>query len=199
MPYSLADVRGMSPEHAGLGYAAFAATMTVCRLTRGSAGQVGRPQGDRHRRVAGRRDGPCTRHAHPILAGCAAGYALVGVGCSNIVPVMFSLAGKQDEMPESIAVPAITTMGYAGGLAGAGVDRVRRACDQPRYCVDDARSDVAGRGGECADAEDAWVIPMLPSYVGPDRWFQLWSRIRRDRIDSNTTYCREITRVWPWQ
>ena len=46
------------------------------------------------------------------------GYALVGVGCSNIVPVMFSLAGKQHEMPESIAVPAITTMGYAGILLG---------------------------------------------------------------------------------
>ena len=46
------------------------------------------------------------------------GYALVGAGCSNIVPVMFSLAGKQTEMPESIAVPAITTMGYAGVLLG---------------------------------------------------------------------------------
>jgi hypothetical protein len=31
---------------------------------------------------------------------------------------MFSLAGKQDEMPESVAVPAITTMGYAGVLLG---------------------------------------------------------------------------------
>jgi MFS family permease len=46
------------------------------------------------------------------------GYALLGAGCANIVPVMFSLAGKQDEMPESIAVPAITTMGYAGVLLG---------------------------------------------------------------------------------
>ncbi len=34
------------------------------------------------------------------------------------MPVLFSLAGKQDEMPESIAVPAITTMGYAGVLLG---------------------------------------------------------------------------------
>ena len=42
----------------------------------------------------------------------------MGVGCSNIVPVLFSLAGKQNEMPESIAVPAITTMGYAGVLLG---------------------------------------------------------------------------------
>jgi hypothetical protein len=31
---------------------------------------------------------------------------------------MYSLAGKQNEMPESIAVPAITTMGYAGILLG---------------------------------------------------------------------------------
>ena len=46
------------------------------------------------------------------------GFAQVGVGCSNIVPIMFSLAGRQHEMPESVAVAAITTMGYAGVLLG---------------------------------------------------------------------------------
>ena len=114
----LADVRGMSPEHAGLGYAAFAATMTVCRLT-----------GDRLVRWAGPKvtviggalvaaGGLALATLIPSWPVALLGYALVGVGCSNIVPVMFSLAGKQDEMPESIAVPAITTMGYAGILLG---------------------------------------------------------------------------------
>ena len=46
------------------------------------------------------------------------GFALVGVGCSNIVPIMFSLAGRQHEMPENVAVAAITTMGYAVVLLG---------------------------------------------------------------------------------
>jgi MFS family permease len=114
----LADVRGMSPAHAGLGYAAFAATMTVGRLT-----------GDRFVRRVGPKvtviGGSLVAAAGLSLATlipswpvALLGYALVGVGCSNIVPVMFSLAGKQDEMPESIAVPAITTMGYAGVLLG---------------------------------------------------------------------------------
>jgi hypothetical protein len=46
------------------------------------------------------------------------GYALLGAGCSNIVPVLYTAVGKQTVMPESIAVPAITTLGYAGILAG---------------------------------------------------------------------------------
>ena len=40
------------------------------------------------------------------------------MGCANIVPVMFSLAGEQTRMPERLAIPAVTTMGYAGVLAG---------------------------------------------------------------------------------
>ena len=49
------------------------------------------------------------------------GYALVGAGCSNIVPVLYTAVGKQTVMPEHIAVPAITTLGYAGILAGPAV------------------------------------------------------------------------------
>ncbi|MBK1889606.1 MFS transporter [Undibacterium sp. 14-3-2] len=114
----LADVREMSPAHAGLGYAAFAATMTVGRLT-----------GDRLVQFLGAR---ITVVAGALLAAagliCATvlpswefallGYALLGIGCANIVPVMFSLAGKQSVMPESVAVPAVSSMGYAGILMG---------------------------------------------------------------------------------
>jgi hypothetical protein len=46
------------------------------------------------------------------------GYALVGLGCSNVVPVLFTSVGRQTIMPESVAVPAITTLGYAGILVG---------------------------------------------------------------------------------
>jgi hypothetical protein len=41
---------------------------------------------------------------------------LVGLGCSNIVPVLFSSVGRQTVMPENVAVPAIMTLGYAGML-----------------------------------------------------------------------------------
>jgi len=46
------------------------------------------------------------------------GYALIGIGCANVVPALFSLAGRQKVMPESLAIPAVTTLGYAGVLAG---------------------------------------------------------------------------------
>jgi len=46
------------------------------------------------------------------------GYLLIGAGCANIVPVMFSQIGKQTSMPQMVAVPAVTTLGYIGVLAG---------------------------------------------------------------------------------
>ncbi len=46
------------------------------------------------------------------------GYALVGVGSSNIVPVLYPAVGRQQVMPEHLAVSAISTIGYAGILAG---------------------------------------------------------------------------------
>jgi MFS family permease len=53
-----------------------------------------------------------------IRAVSLLGYALVGIGCSNIVPVLFTAVGRQKTMPQAVAVPAITTLGYAGILVG---------------------------------------------------------------------------------
>ena len=54
----------------------------------------------------------------PSYAVALVGYVLVGLGCANIVPALFSMAGQQRVMPESIAITAVTTLGYAGILAG---------------------------------------------------------------------------------
>jgi hypothetical protein len=51
------------------------------------------------------------------IAGLA-GFALVGAGCSNIVPVLYTAVGRQKVMPEALAVAAISTLGYAGILSG---------------------------------------------------------------------------------
>jgi len=47
-----------------------------------------------------------------------AGFLLIGLGASNIVPVLFRNAGSQKTMPSALAVGAITTSGYAGILVG---------------------------------------------------------------------------------
>ncbi|MCK1793487.1 MFS transporter [Pseudomonas violetae] len=117
----LAQERGIDTAYAGLGYAAFALTMTMGRLT-----------GDRIVRCLGATRvivfGGLTAAAGLFLATFApnwefslVGYALLGAGCSNIVPVLYTAVGKQTVMPESVAVPAITTLGYAGILAGPAV------------------------------------------------------------------------------
>lgn len=46
------------------------------------------------------------------------GFFLIGIGSANIVPVFYSLLGKQKVMPVNMAVPAMSTLGYLGGLMG---------------------------------------------------------------------------------
>jgi predicted MFS family arabinose efflux permease len=114
----LISARGVEASYAGLGYAAFAAAMTIGRLT-----------GDRIvQRFGGSNviliGGLCAAAGFtlatlvPFWQATLLGYVLVGAGCSNIVPVLFTSVGRQTVMPESVAVPAITTLGYAGILAG---------------------------------------------------------------------------------
>ncbi|MDD0967823.1 MULTISPECIES: MFS transporter [Pseudomonas] len=114
----LASHRGMEPSYGGLGYACFATTMTIGRLTGDSI----------VRRLGGVRvlalGGVCAASGMAISLGFDSwqasllGYALVGAGCSNIVPVLFTAAGRQQHMPQRVAIPAIISMGYAGILMG---------------------------------------------------------------------------------
>ncbi len=54
------------------------------------------------------------RHVEPALAG----FVLIGLGASNVVPVLFRPSGAQSAMPAALAISAVTTMGYAGYLVG---------------------------------------------------------------------------------
>ncbi len=114
----LTSVRGVETAHAGLGYAVFALTMAIGRLT-----------GDRIVQQFGgigiiAFGGICAAAGFafatlvPFWQMTLLGYALIGVGCSNIVPVLYTSVGRQTVMPEYVAVPAITTLGYLGILAG---------------------------------------------------------------------------------
>jgi MFS family permease len=114
----ITEQRGTSRAQAGFAFASFSVAMTLGRLI-----------GDRVVAKLGRR--PVVAIGGLLAAGGIAlatlvsirvvaflGYALVGVGCSNIVPVLFTAVGRQKAMPQAVAVPAITTLGYAGILTG---------------------------------------------------------------------------------
>lgn len=117
----LTDVRAIPVSLGGLGYTCFAIAMTVARLT-----------GDRIILSLGRLPvvlgGALVAAAGMAMVTFIAswplallGYTLVGAGCANIVPVMFSAAGRQTVMPQAVAIPAITTLGYLGVLSGPAV------------------------------------------------------------------------------
>jgi predicted MFS family arabinose efflux permease len=110
--------RGLDSAKGGLGYALFSIAMTLGRLN-----------GDRLINAIGR--------FRTLLAGslCAAagmalaiifqppqaaliGFMLVGLGASNLVPLLFSVVGNQTVMPPNLALAAISGIGYAGILAG---------------------------------------------------------------------------------
>jgi MFS family permease len=114
----MTEQRATVPAQAGFAFASFSMAMTLGRLV-----------GDRVVAKIGRR--PVVAVGGLLAAGGIAlatlvsnravallGYAFVGVGCSNIVPVLFTAVGRQKTMPQAVAVPAITTLGYAGILTG---------------------------------------------------------------------------------
>ena len=128
----LSGARRMPASAAGLGYAAFATTMTIGRL----AGDRIVDRLGRHRVVLF--GGSCAAAGFLVTILVPSweidllGYALVGLGCANIVPVLFNAAGRQRAMPENVAVPAITTLGYAGILAGpAGIGLIANMAGLP--------------------------------------------------------------------
>lgn len=110
--------RGLDQAVGGLGYALFSAAMTVGRLT-----------GDRVVTALGELrvllwgglltvTGLVAMVAAPGAATSLAAMALVGLGAANLVPVLFSAAGRQHAMPVGLAVAAMSSLGYAGILAG---------------------------------------------------------------------------------
>lgn len=114
----LTEYRNVPESMGGLGFACFAVLMSLGRLT-----------GDKIVAVLGR---PQVVLRGALLAAgglllsvlsdnwlmALTGYGLIGLGCANVVPVMFSAIGRQTSMPQAVAVPAVTTLGYLGILAG---------------------------------------------------------------------------------
>ena len=114
----LVENRGVAESSGGLGFAVFAAAMTLGRL---SGDYIISRLGSLTVVLVGALVAIAGFMVVIISSGLPAllaGYLLVGIGCANIVPVMFSQTGKQNSMPQMVAVPAVTTLGYIGVLAG---------------------------------------------------------------------------------
>lgn len=114
----LTEYRNVPESMGGLGFACFAVLMSFGRLT-----------GDKIVAVLGRPQvvlwGALLAAGGLLLSVLSdnwlmalTGYGLIGLGCANVVPVMFSAIGRQTSMPQAVAVPAVTTLGYLGILAG---------------------------------------------------------------------------------
>jgi predicted MFS family arabinose efflux permease len=114
----LVSQRGFDPTTAGTGYSAFAVAMTVGRF----AGDWIVAHLGRVRIMLlggfGVTLGFLVAVLAPIDEASLLGFVLIGLGASNIVPVLYTATGAQRVMSPSHAVAAITTIGYAGILLG---------------------------------------------------------------------------------
>ncbi|WP_256261276.1 MFS transporter [Pseudomonas gingeri] len=110
--------RGLEQSHAGFGYTFYSIAVALGRL-----------YGDRLVNAFGRQrmlmlGSSCAAAGLLLivavnLPGVAlAGFILVGMGLSNIVPVLFTAAGNQPDVPSSFALSAVTLIGYTGLLSG---------------------------------------------------------------------------------
>jgi predicted MFS family arabinose efflux permease len=122
----------VSEARGGLGYSIFAIAMTAGRF---GGDFVSTRVGDRAILFWG---GLATIGGFalvllaPIASLAMSGFLLIGLGASNIVPVLFRRAGTQRAMPAGLAVAAITTAGYAGNLVGpAAIVFVAKAAGLP--------------------------------------------------------------------
>jgi len=114
----LKENRGVDVALAGLGYAAFSVAMATMRLL-----------GDKIvSQFSGKKvvvygsliaaAGLFTVVLTPWLLTSLLGFVLLGIGAANIVPVFFSEGGRLKDVSSTVAITAISTLGYAGQLAG---------------------------------------------------------------------------------
>lgn len=110
--------RGMEKSHAGVGFTLYSIAVALGRL-----------YGDRFVNAVGGA-GVLTLGGLGAAAGLLVivsvdhagialfGFMLTGLGLANLVPVLFTTAGNQPDVPSNFALPAVTLVGYTGLLSG---------------------------------------------------------------------------------
>jgi predicted MFS family arabinose efflux permease len=108
----------VSVEQGGIGYMLFSIAMTLARF---SGDALTARVGDRFIMIWGSAvaiAGFAVLLTASAVAVAMLAFVLIGLGCANVVPVLFRRAGSQTVMPPGLAIAAITTLGYAGILLG---------------------------------------------------------------------------------
>lgn len=108
----------VAPANGGLGYMVFSIAMTAGRL---GGDALTAKIGDRSTVFWGgivATFGFLVLLTTSVSAIAMSGFLLIGLGASNIVPVLFRRAASQRIMPGTLAVAAVSMSGYAGNLAG---------------------------------------------------------------------------------
>ena len=114
----LKDVTGTTEARAALGYAAFSTSMVAMRLFGDRV--VARFGPAKSLRMSG---AVAASGLALVLAGggfelALAGFALIGLGYANVMPIAFSRAANDLLMPPGRAIAAVATLGYGGMLVG---------------------------------------------------------------------------------
>jgi fucose permease len=109
---------GAAASTAAYGFAAFSLTMAIGRLTGdrlvARLGAVAVLVGGAL--IGAGALGAAVIAAHPMAA--VIGFAGVGLGLSNIIPIVFSATGRLPGLAPGIGIAAVSTTGYFGFLAG---------------------------------------------------------------------------------
>ena len=114
----LRDFRGFAPSSAGIGYACFSIAMALGRLTGDRLVQRIGSVGTVRAGAALAAAGFALVAAVPWAPASLLGFVLIGLGASNIVPVMFSAAGRLPGTSPAVALATVTMLGYVGLLSG---------------------------------------------------------------------------------
>lgn len=112
------ETKGVSIELAGSGYVAFALAMTISRMI---GDQLVARIGERAALYAGillTGVGVVVVSASSTFPIALAGMALTGFAAGNVVPVLFTMAGRQTVMPAALAIASASILGYLGVLMG---------------------------------------------------------------------------------
>jgi predicted MFS family arabinose efflux permease len=114
----LREIRMVDVSLAGAGYGIFSVAMAAGRFT--GDRMTHRVGSKRVLRIGGgiAALGFFIVAVLPSAAGALLGFVLIGVGASNVVPVLFSASGRVPGVPAGIALATVTTIGYAGLLLG---------------------------------------------------------------------------------